>query len=76
MESTTRTQSPVSTFAYRGAFSDAIQSAPSRREAAATHEPTVCRKRRRFHSATTADDGNMRTQGPRTDSRFVTISKA
>ncbi|CAN9349416.1 unnamed protein product [Alternaria alternata] len=66
LQGTTKTQSPVNTFAYRGASSDAIQSPLSPGEAAATHKPVICRKRRRFHSATTADDGNMRTKGSRT----------
>ncbi|KAB2105043.1 hypothetical protein AG0111_0g6587 [Alternaria gaisen] len=61
LQGTEKTQSPVNTFAYRGASSDAIQSPLSREEAAATHKTVICRKRRRFHSATTADDGNMRT---------------
>ncbi|OAG19395.1 hypothetical protein CC77DRAFT_1095888 [Alternaria alternata] len=74
LQGTTKTQSPVSTFAYRGASSDAIQSPLSRGEAAATHKPVICRKRHRFHSATTANDGNMRTQGPRTDSRCSNAS--
>ncbi|RYO69594.1 hypothetical protein AA0113_g3980 [Alternaria arborescens] len=68
LQGTTKKQSPVGIFAYRGASLDAIQSRLSRGEAAATHKPVICRKRRRFHIATTADDGNMRTQGPHTDS--------